>query len=79
MLKKLGMDKFSISERRDQVDLATLFGDDATTAIFQCIKTTEAGRKRTGATNERDCWDIDGLGHDGVGEMTDVGGGIWGQ
>jgi hypothetical protein len=35
-------------DSHNKASLATLFGEDATTAIFSCIKITEVGRKRTG-------------------------------
>jgi hypothetical protein len=47
--------------------------------MFQWIQTAEVGRKWTDATDECDCWDIDGLGHDGGEEMAGAGGEIWGQ
>jgi hypothetical protein len=74
MLKKLKMNKIAIIERRDRTDLATLFGEDAMTAIFQFIETTEIARKRAEGTNECDSWDIDRLHHGNRG-MTSVGGG----
>jgi hypothetical protein len=78
MLKKLKMNKIAISESRERTDFATLFGEDAMTAIFQFIKTTEIARKRAEGMNECGSWDIDRLDH-GNREIMRVGGGGRGE
>jgi hypothetical protein len=78
ILKKLRMNEIMTSGRRDRIDLATLFGEDAMTAIVQFAETTDVGRKRTEGTEEYDSWDIDRLDRDGIEEMTGIGDELWG-
>jgi hypothetical protein len=78
VLKKLRMNEIMTSGRCDRIDLATLFGEDAMTAIVQFAETTEVGRKRTEGTDEYDSWDICRTDRDGIEEMTGIGGEVWG-
>jgi hypothetical protein len=61
MLQQLRARKSFISERRDQRDLETLFGDEATAEVIRYIDNTEAGKRLVKEENSNDSWDIERL------------------
>ena len=61
MLRKLRARKVSISGRRDQADLKTLFADEAIKEVLQFIDDTEVGKKPAGDANKNDSWDVERL------------------
>lgn len=66
--------KVSISARRDQADLKTLFGNEAVAEDFRFIKNTEVGRWLANEENSDDLWDIERLDQspdDGEGRLDD--------
>ena len=65
MLQRLRAKNVTITERRDRIDLETLFEQDATIDVLQYIESTEVGKKRPDGTDKCDSWDIERLDRDG--------------
>jgi hypothetical protein len=61
MLRELRAKKVLISARRDQADLKTLFGAEATAEVLWFIDNTEVGRRLIKEENSDDSWDIESL------------------
>jgi hypothetical protein len=61
MLRRLSAKNVTITERRDRRDLETLFKQDATIDVLQCIESTEVGKRLPDGTNKYDSWDIERL------------------
>jgi hypothetical protein len=75
MLRKLRAKKMLISARRDQADLKTLFGAEATAEVLRFIDDTEVGKRQIKEGNSDDSWDIERLDRDANEEDLQVGSG----
>lgn len=61
MLRKLSSKKLLISERRDNADFQSLFGEEAPVDVLQCLDDTDVGKKMVAEADKDDLWDVDRL------------------